>query len=153
MKITIISVGKKHDQNLASAVDDYSQRLTRAYSLHWQFIAPSGKNDDLARIEESQAILNKIPSSAYIMLLDERGTQVTSIDLSARLEVLKNNAIAQLVIVIGGAFGVDDAVRNRADFVWSLSDLVFPHQIVRLLVVEQLYRASEIARGSGYHHG
>jgi 23S rRNA (pseudouridine1915-N3)-methyltransferase len=152
MKITIISVGKKHDQNLANAIDDYSQRLTRAYSLLWQFIAPSGKNDDLARAEESQAILNKIPSSAYIMLLDERGTQVSSIDLSARLEVLKNNAITQLVIVIGGAFGVDDAVRNRADFVWSLSDLVFPHQIVRLLVVEQLYRASEIARGSAYHH-
>jgi 23S rRNA (pseudouridine1915-N3)-methyltransferase len=87
-----------------------------------------------------------------VWLLDERGEQLSSPALSKKIEVLKVHAVKNLTLIIGGAYGVDDTLRSRADFIWSLSDLVLPHQLVRLVLAEQLYRAGEIARGSGYHH-
>ena len=85
------------------------------------------------------------------MLLDERGQNVDSPALASRLQGAFDSS-KQVAVIIGGAYGVDDRVRQRADFVWSLSKLVFPHQLVRLILAEQLYRAQEIAGGRPYHH-
>lgn len=152
MRITIISVGKKHDAAISAAIDDYSVRVNRSAKLTWEFIAPSGQSGDNARQEESAKILARCNSATAVWLLDEAGTQITSPELGQKLERAQNNSTEHLSIIIGGAFGVDENVHARADFIWSLSKLVFPHQIVRLLLVEQLYRAYEINRGSGYHH-
>ena len=152
MRIIIISVGKKHDAQLVSAITDFSERVSRSAKLSWEFIAPSGFDSDKARAEESLHILARCKPVDTVWLLDEVGTQLSSPELAERLEMAQNASIEQLTIIIGGAYGVDDSVRSRATFVWSLSKLVFPHQLVRLIVAEQLYRAYEINRGSGYHH-
>ncbi len=152
MKICIVSIGKKHKATLEGAIEEYEKRLGRVVSLEWRYIPPSTLDADIARKTESAKIAETLKSSDTVWLLDERGQQVTSPALSAKLQVLKVHAISRLVIIIGGAYGVNDTLRNRADWVWSLSSLVFPHQLVRLLLVEQLYRATEIEKGSGYHH-
>jgi 23S rRNA (pseudouridine1915-N3)-methyltransferase len=151
MKILIISVGKRHDLDLADAINKYQDRITRQLSLEWLIIGPSALSENQARDAESKIITDKLRSDDEVWLLDERGQNIYSPDLSKKLE---NSSLTakRLVIIIGGAYGVNDALCNSADFVWSLSNLVFPHQIVRLLLVEQLYRALEIQKGSGYHH-
>ena len=88
-------------------------------------------------------------TSDFVILLDERGKNFSSNEFS---EIIQNHTNTQVVIIIGGAYGVGEAVLTRANLTWSLSNLVFPHQLVRLILAEQLYRAQEIAKGSGYHH-
>ena len=151
MKIIIISVGKKHDALFAQAIHEYQQRVERVVGVEWHYVTPSTHSNELARDTESAVLLDKLKSDDTVWLLDERGDAINSITLSKKLQDARIST-KRLVVLIGGAYGVNDAVRARADFVWSLSNLVFPHQIVRLLLVEQLYRALEIERGSGYHH-
>lgn len=113
---------------------------------------PHSSLDDLrARQEESGRILKRLNDSNYVVLLDERGTNIDSTTLSDELVALLDKS-QQIVIIIGGAFGVDNTVFERANYVWSLSKLVFPHQLVRLILAEQMYRAQEIAGGKPYHH-
>lgn len=152
MKLCVVTVGKRHDATISDAIEEYLRWLKRAYTLDWIYVAPSSMQFDDARKAESAKILSTVKSSDIVWLLDERGEQITSPALAAKMQVLRTHAISRLVVIIGGAYGVDDTVRERADWVWSLSKLVFPHQLVRLLVTEQLYRASEIEKGTGYHH-
>lgn len=152
MKIVIITVGKRHDALLADAIGEYKKRLGQDYSIEWQYISPSTLRLDQARKAESVKVLASLKGSDMVWLLDERGEQVTSPALSAKLQTLKLHAVARLVVIIGGAYGVDDSVRDGANWTWSLSKLIIPHQIVRLLLIEQIYRASQIEKGTGYHH-
>lgn len=92
----------------------------------------------------------KIEPGSYVILLDEIGKNISSPELSTILE--RQFAHSHVTLVIGGAYGVTPELQQRADFIWSLSRLVFPHQLVRLLLVEQLYRAQEIKNGGKYHH-
>src|SRR5699024_2652867 len=101
--------------------------------------------------EESAAIAKHVRTTDYVILLDERGKNFTSPQLAQHVQQLFDTG-RHPVFIIGGAYGVNDALRARADTVWSLSNLVFPHQLVRLMVVEQLYRAQEITAGRPYHH-
>lgn len=152
MKLCILSVGKRHDALLTGAIQEYQERIEHSQPIEWLFVAPSKHQLEEARKAESAKILTYLKASDMVWLLDERGEQITSPALSAKLQTLKQHAVSRLIIIIGGAYGVDDSVRLRANMVWSLSKLVFPHQIVRLVLVEQLYRASQIEKGSGYHH-
>jgi len=154
MKIVCIVIGKKHDSAIAAAIDDYSTRVQRYVSFEWR-IVPSGKgkmNADETKRIEGAAIAAQCKDDDYIVLLDERGTQLSSNELAALLSAQDMGNARRVVIVIGGAYGVSDEVMRHADFVWSLSKLVFPHQLVRLIVAEQLYRANTIRRGEPYHH-
>jgi 23S rRNA (pseudouridine1915-N3)-methyltransferase len=101
---------------------------------------------------EEEMILKKLQSNHYLILLDERGKQLNSIQWSQQFQQCMNQGVKTLVILIGGAFGVTDAVKNAAKQTWSLSNLVFPHQMVRLIVAEQVYRAFSILNHSPYHH-
>lgn len=152
MQIVVLAVGKKHDAQLVAVINDYSERVCRTAKFSWEFIAPSGLANNLARHDESARLLERCKPDDTVWLLDEVGTALSSPELADRLEAVQNASTQRLVIIIGGAYGVDDTLRQRAHFTWSLSKLVFPHQIVRLLLAEQLYRAYEINRGSGYHH-
>lgn len=152
MKIVIVSVGKKNDPALEAAIIDYSERLGRVIPVTWELVAPSGFDEPKARKHESQEVRVKLKPNDVVWVLDERGKQLSSPALAERINVMQYQGIQRLVFVIGGAYGLDDELRARADMLWSLSELVFPHQIVRLLLAEQLYRATEINRGSGYHH-
>ena len=151
MSVRILAVGKKHEAWVADGIDRYERRLRKPFDAKWQLIPHSAREGDAARAEESARILERVDRDAFLVLLDERGQNVDSPALAARLRGALDGG-RQIVVVIGGAYGVDDLVRDRADFVWSLSKLVFPHQLVRLILSEQLYRAQEIAGGRPYHH-
>lgn len=151
MSIRALAVGKKHEDWVAAGISRYEKRLKKPFDFAWQLLPHSARDGDAARSEESSRILEKIGVGEFVVLLDERGTNLDSVRLSQTLG--EQLDLSKLVtVVIGGAYGVDDRVRNRADLVWSLSGLVFPHQLVRLILVEQLYRAQEIRGGRPYHH-
>lgn len=145
MKISIICVGKAHDADLRASIADYESRLNRFTKVSWQFI-PASDIDT-----ESQKI-HKASDGTYRVLLDERGDELSNSELLTKLEDWQNNAVQNVSFIIGGAFGVNEALRDQVDFTWSLSKLVFPHQLVRLILLEQLYRTYDTFGGGKYHH-
>lgn len=151
MPITVLAVGKKHETWIQPGIERYEKRLHGAWNIAWVLLPHSALPSHQARISESKHILSHLKPQDYVILLDERGTILDSPALS-RLITTQHLRAASVVFVIGGAYGVDEAVFKRANTLWSLSKLVFPHQLVRLLLTEQLYRAQEIALGHPYHH-
>lgn len=151
MPIRIIAIGKKHENWVLQGIERYEKRLKSPFSCMWQFLPHSSRSDTAAREEESARMLERLKPDDFVVLLDERGILYDSPGIS-RLLLAPLQRSQNIVIVIGGAYGVNLAVHERANVVWSLSPLVFPHQLVRLLLVEQLYRAQEIASGRPYHH-
>jgi len=151
MAIRIIAIGKKHESWLVEGIERYQKRLRRPYVIEWVFLHHSILSGDMARLEESQRIVSSLNGNAFVILLDEMGKNIDSPALAKLLSSSLGDS-CEVVIIIGGAFGVDETVHKRANFVWSLSALVFPHQLVRLILVEQIYRAQEISLGNPYHH-
>ena len=151
MSIRIVAIGKKHESWIVDGLQTYQKRLKRPFDIEWVLLPYSSRSGLQARQDESEAILQRLDPSDYVILLDERGRQFTSTELSTTLEgvfVMGHS----VVLVVGGAYGVDETIHQRADIVWSLSKLVFPHQLVRLILVEQLYRAQAIVDHHPYHH-
>ena len=151
MPLHIITVGKKHESWVAEGIERYQKRLKAPFSLEWVLLPHSSLEGLSARQEESQRILSRLDAYDYVILLDERGKLIDSPVVSQLLEQRLNSS-QKIALIIGGAYGVNDEIRQRVNFTWSFSPLVFPHQLVRLLLVEQIYRAQEIARGGSYHH-
>ncbi|QQS21780.1 23S rRNA (pseudouridine(1915)-N(3))-methyltransferase RlmH [Candidatus Saccharibacteria bacterium] len=149
--IKIITIGKKHESWVAEGIERYSKRLRAPWNVEWVLLPHSAEEGTRARDNESHTIRKRLAPTDTVILLDERGTQLDSSTLS---DVVVDYFVRgkQLVFVIGGAYGVDKELRARADLVLSLSSLVLPHQLVRLVVVEQLYRAQCIATAHPYHH-
>jgi 23S rRNA (pseudouridine1915-N3)-methyltransferase len=150
MAIRVLAVGRKHEGWVSEGIDRYAKRLKKPFDVSWQLIAHSARDHDAARREESERLLSRLGSD-YVILLDERGKAIDSPALSRTL-LAPLQSSRGVTVIIGGAYGVDQQVHQRADFVWSLSPLVFPHQLVRLILAEQVYRAQEIAGGRSYHH-
>ncbi|WP_309080791.1 23S rRNA (pseudouridine(1915)-N(3))-methyltransferase RlmH [Zhihengliuella sp.] len=151
MAIRVLAIGKKHESWVREGIDRYGQRMKKPYDVAWQLLPHSSREADAARAEESERLLGKVSAQDYVVLLDERGKNVDSPALARTLQQQFDTS-RPVTVIIGGAYGVDDSVHRRADFVWSLSKLVFPHQLVRLVLAEQLYRAQEISGGRPYHH-
>lgn len=149
--LRIIAIGKKHESWIAEGVERYEKRLKKPFDYDWVFLPHSSREGVTARQEESERILSRLSDDEYVILLDERGKLLDSPALS-RLLLEPLEASRRVTLVIGGAYGVDDTVHRRANSVWSLSPLVFPHQLVRLILAEQLYRSQEISVGNPYHH-
>ena len=150
--LKIITIGKKNNPWVMDGLEYYQKRLRAPWNIEWVLLANSSFEGSRARQEESERILKQIKPDHFVILLDERGDNLSSPELSAFLEEQFTHS-QSVVIIIGGAFGVSSELRERADVVWSLSKLVFPHQLVRLVLTEQLYRAQESSRGGKYHHG
>lgn len=151
MPVRILAVGKKHESWVASGIERYESRFKKPYGVEWVLLPHSALQDVRAREEESERLLSRLNDRDFVVLLDEIGDEIDSPQLSGLLDKTFT-AGRPVVFVIGGAYGVDDRVHQRADFVWALSPLVFPHQLVRLILAEQLYRAQQIASGHPYHH-
>lgn len=154
MKILLLAIGRRHDPDLKAAIETYTGRINHYAPAAWQLLEPSkGKMDEATtRRTESEALAKELQPDDYVILLDERGKQLASPDLARLLELQQQQATRRLVFIIGGAYGVDQTLRQRAQLVWSLSPLVFPHQLVRLILTEQLYRGFTIVGGEPYHH-
>jgi 23S rRNA (pseudouridine1915-N3)-methyltransferase len=151
MPIKILTVGKKHEAWVSDGIERYQKRLRSPFSIEWVLLPHSSLEGDRARQEESERILSRLGQDDYVVLLDERGKLIDSPQLATLLgdQLDMSRSVA---LVIGGAYGVDNGVLVRANYTWSLSPLVFPHQLVRLLLSEQLYRAQQIRLGGLYHH-
>jgi 23S rRNA (pseudouridine1915-N3)-methyltransferase len=152
MKICLWSVGKGHEEYVKSGVEDFTKRITRYYPAEWNLIAPARQPANDLKKKEAALILNQLQKDDYLVALDERGRQFSSGELAEFIQIRANNSTKRLIFLIGGAYGLDETVMNRADQSWSLSRLVFPHQLVRLILAEQLYRACSILRNEKYHH-
>jgi 23S rRNA (pseudouridine1915-N3)-methyltransferase len=153
MRHTLLSVGKAHSPELKSAIDDYTTRFSRSAPAAWRLINASSATDKPVILkQESAPVLAACPAGTFVILLDETGKSLSTVRLSDMIEKNSNSGVRETVWIIGGAHGVDEAVKQRADFIWSLSELTFPHQIVRLLLAEQLYRAYAILNNHPYHH-
>ncbi len=156
MKINLWSIGKAHESYVKEGVEDFTRRISKYYPVEWR-IFPSAKQtansveNDIKKTE-AQTILNALQKDDYLVLLDENGKQISSLQLASFLESRANSSLRQLVFLIGGAFGVDEQIKSHANFTWSFSHLVFPHQLVRLMLAEQIYRACTIIRNEKYHH-
>ncbi|MFZ1301922.1 MAG: 23S rRNA (pseudouridine(1915)-N(3))-methyltransferase RlmH [Candidatus Microsaccharimonas sp.] len=151
MPIQVIAVGKKHESWVEEGIQRYQKRLKMPFMVEWVLLPHSNFDGLKARQEESGRLLSRLKRDDVVVLLDERGKQLNSPALSTLITSEVSNS-RNLVFIIGGAYGVDETIHRRAQKIWSLSDLVFPHQLVRLLLVEQIYRAQEIASGGAYHH-
>lgn len=151
MPLTILTIGKKHEDWVATGIERYQKRLKAPFLVEWVLLAHSSLDGVRAREEESERLLSRLDGYEYIILLDERGEMLDSPAISELLQDQLDRSV-RVALAIGGAYGVTDEVRLKARLVWSLSPLVFPHQLVRLLLIEQLYRAQQIAHGGAYHH-
>jgi len=156
MKIQLLSIGKDHEPYVKPGVEDFTRRISRYYPVEWSLI-PTAKNaatltqPDLKK-KEAEIILGILSKDDFLVALDERGKQMTSEGLAAFIQTRANDSTKKLVFLIGGVYGLDESILKRADFRWSLSQLTLPHQLVRLLLAEQLYRACTILRNEKYHH-
>ncbi|MCA9329749.1 23S rRNA (pseudouridine(1915)-N(3))-methyltransferase RlmH [Candidatus Saccharibacteria bacterium] len=154
MKISIIAIGKKHDSNLLTSILDYSRRLSHYTKIEWKLLESNSANMSIENTKrtESNLIMSHIKPDDYAILLDERGKQLNSLEYADMLQRHQNTSTKSLILIIGGAHGVDNDLKARANYCWSLSPLVFPHQLVRLILIEQLYRAFTIINNGKYHH-
>ena len=157
MKITILAVGKLKEKYLVQGMQEFIKRLKPYCSLEILEVSENALPEKFSAAQlqehleiEAQKILKLVPERAYMLLLDLHGQQLSSEALAAQIDGLTNN-YSQFVFVIGGAFGVGESLRKRADYRWSFSQLTFTHQMIRLLLIEQVYRAFKINKGEKYH--
>ena len=156
MKIKLLAVGKTDDKNLIQLIEMYQNRLKHYIKFELEII-PDIKNaknlsEKQQKEKEGELILNKLENSDQLILLDDKGKQYSSIEFSQFLQKKMNSGIKQLVFVIGGPYGFSEAVYKKAQGKLSLSKMTFSHQMIRLFIVEQIYRGFTILKNEPYHH-
>jgi 23S rRNA (pseudouridine1915-N3)-methyltransferase len=156
MKMQFWAIGKNHEPYVKAGVTEFTKRISRYYKVEWNII-PLPKNAGMMsemdlKKKEGEIILSWLKKDDFMIALDERGDHLTSEGLADFLKMKADQGIKNLVFVIGGAFGLDKEVVKKAKFTWSLSHLTFPHQLVRLIMAEQIYRACTIIKNEKYHH-
>ena len=156
MKLSCWSIGKAHESYVKEGIEDFTKRTNKYFKMDWEII-PIPKNSGMLsamdlKKKEAKTILEWLDKDDYLVLLDERGKSISSEGLSEFIQQRANESCKKIVFLIGGAYGVDESIFKRANYQWSLSKLVFPHQLVRLILAEQLYRACTIIKNEKYHH-
>lgn len=158
MKITIIGVGKIKEKYFSSAIDEYAKRLSRYCKLEIIEVTDEKTPDQASEAEENQIkkaegtrILKYIKDGAYTIALAIEGTVLSSTELAAKLEQLGINGTSHITFIIGGSLGLSHEVLERADYKLSFSKMTFPHQLMRVVLSEQIYRAYRINSGEPYH--
>lgn len=149
MKIVIIAVGKEKDFSGYEIVSEYAGRVSHHVPCEWRYIPTSDQKQENEKILEA---LDKDSRGSHVIALDEKGKELDSRAFADKIQWCMNESVKTLFFVIGGSYGLTDEVRSRAQAVIALSRMTFPHQLVRLVLVEQIYRAFTIMRGEKYHH-
>ena len=158
MKITLACVGKIKEKYLTAGIEEFTKRLTPFCKLETIAISEESMPEDPSPAEkeqvlgrETERLLAVIPQNSYVIVLDVKGALISSEELAAKFDKLALEGNSNITFVIGGAFGYTDALRKRADETISFSRMTFTHQMIRLLLIEQIYRAFKISRGEKYH--
>ncbi|KEI16008.1 23S rRNA (pseudouridine(1915)-N(3))-methyltransferase RlmH [Clostridium haemolyticum] len=158
MNITIICVGKLKEKYLKQAIDEYSKRLSKYCKLNIVQLNDektpdnaSEKDELIIKQKEGMRILSHIKDSIYVIALDIKGKMVTSEELADFINDLGVRGNSNIALVIGGSLGLDEEVLHRANYKLSFSKMTFPHQLMRVILLEQIYRAYRINSGEPYH--
>ena len=156
MKISLWTIGKANEAYVREGIDDFTRRISRYFPVEWNIIPVPKNASFLSEIDlkkkEAEIILQWLRPEDFLVVLDEKGKQLSSEGLAQFLQTRSNESVKNIVFLIGGAFGLEKQILTKAKFTWSLSQLTFPHQLVRLILVEQIYRACTIIRNEKYHH-
>jgi len=156
MKIKLLAIGKTDNKQLIQLIDEYQKRLKHYIKFEFEIISDLKNTKNLTETDqkekEGKLILKKIQSSDFLILLDDKGKELSSIEFSKYLQKKMNTGIKQLVFVIGGPYGFSDAVYKKGKEQLSLSKMTFSHQMIRLFIIEQIYRGFTILRNEPYHH-
>ncbi len=158
MKITIAAVGKLKEKYLKEAISEYSKRLSRFSEVEIIEVDDEYAPDTLSEAQESQVkkkeadkLLKRVKQGSYVILLDLAGEQTTSSGFSAKIENIMLSGNSHITFIIGGSLGLDQSLINIADYRLCLSKMTFPHQLARVILIEQVYRAFKIIKNETYH--
>jgi 23S rRNA (pseudouridine1915-N3)-methyltransferase len=158
MKITIISVGKLKEKYLKQGIEEYLKRLSAYAKVNIVEVADEKAPENMSEAEmlavkrkEGERILGAITADTYVITLEIEGKMLTSEQLAAKMDELATYGKSKIAFVIGGSIGVSEDVRKRSDFALSFSKMTFPHQLMRLVLVEQIYRGFRIIKNEPYH--
>ena len=158
MKITIITVGKLKEKYLKDAIAEYSKRLSKYCKLEIVEVADektpenaSEVMEDAIRSKEAERILKYVKEDAFVITLEIAGKQLTSEEFADKIERLGVRGISHIIFVIGGSIGLGKEVLEKSDFALSFSKMTFPHQLMRVILLEQVYRSYRIISGQPYH--
>lgn len=158
MNITVLAVGKLKEKYWTDAIKEYSRRISRHASLNIIELKesllrgnPSAADEEAVKVAEGREILSKIKKTDYVITLEIAGKALSSEKLAEKIETLGIDGISDIVFVIGGSLGLSVEVSRRADFKLSFSAMTFPHQMMRVILLEQIYRSFKIIRHEAYH--
>ena len=156
MKIECWAIGKPNESYVDEGVKDFTKRIENYYPVEWRLFNVRKNSGSLSpekiKHDESLLIMSSLKPEDWLVSLDEKGKSLNSRKLAAFIQDRGNESIRRLIFLIGGAYGLDEQVLKKSKFIWSLSTLTFPHQLVRLILAEQIYRACSIGRNEKYHH-
>ncbi len=156
MKITLLTIGKTEEKHIKEGLDKYVKRLKHYVKFQLTELADIKNSKNLTeaqqKTKEAELLFKYIQPADHVVLLDEKGQEFTSLHFSQFLNKKAVSGTAHLLFIVGGAYGFDSTVYNRANASISLSKMTFSHQMVRLFFTEQLYRAHTILKGEPYHH-
>ena len=154
MNIKLICVGKTDDTRIQEMIEEFQGRLKHYVNFELEIVSLKNKqaSKELNSKAEAELLLNHLNANSFVVLLDERGSSYTSKEFSSFIQKRMNSGIKELTFIIGGAFGFHKSLYEKANAKLALSKMTFTHQMVRLVFVEQLYRALTILRGEKYHH-
>ena len=158
MNITVLAVGKLKEKYWTDAIEEYSKRLSRYCTFRITEVKesllranPSEADEEAVKTAEGRELLNKIKSSDYVITLEIKGKALSSTELAERIEELGITGKSSVVFIIGGSLGLSEEVSRRADFKLSFSAMTFPHQMMRVILLEQIYRSFKIIKNEAYH--
>ena len=158
MKITLITVGKLKESYWRDAISEYSKRLGRYVKLEIIEVADEKTPETMSAIEEEsikakegERILSKIKEDAYVITLEIKGNRLDSEGLAEKIEKLGVSGKSHIIFIIGGSLGLSEGVMARSDYALSFSDMTFPHQMMRVILLEQIYRSYRIINKEPYH--
>ncbi len=156
MKIALLQAGKTYDKNMSEIASLYSSRISKYYTFETVTLPELKDTKNMPvneqKIKEGKKILRNVFPDDFVVVLDERGREMRTVELASWLDKLFMMPKKRIVFVIGGPWGISEEAYERADYRLSLSRMTFPHQLVRLLFLEQIYRAITIIKGEPYHH-
>lgn len=158
MKILFWSIGKTHEPSIKPAIDDFTRRISRYYAVEWNLIPPLKNAASLSpadvKKKEGEMLQVQLANARehFLVSLDEYGKELSSEGLARFLQGRANDGSKDLLFLIGGVYGLHETILRKTDYRWSLSQLTLPHQLVRLILTEQIYRACTILRNEKYHH-